>query len=513
MLVPVLSLVSVMAGGAGASSSLAANWFAYKPVADAYVLSSTPSTNYGASPQLLVDASPIARSYLRFNVSGVSGTVIKAMLRVYATNGSSTGYRVYAITNNNWVETTINYSNAPLFSSVLGSSGPVSANTWTSVDVTSFIKGNGTWSLALATTSTDAISLASRQATNRPLLLIQAGSVGAATSTPTSTATGTPTKTPTQTRTRTPTQTPTRTPTKTATPQSADPVIVAAGDIACDPADSSFNGGKGSSSECRQLYTSDLIENINPSAVLALVDNQYYCGGYDAFLQAYDLSWGRAKSITFPVVGNHEYLTHGSSSGYGTGCDSTNSGAAGHFKYFGAAAGDPKKGYYSFDVGAWHLVALNSNCSDAGGCSSSSPQGQWLKSDLAAHPTACTLAFWHIPLWSSGGRASSNTAALTQILYNNNADVVLTGHDHDYERFAPQDYNGNLDLARGIRAFVVGTGGNNHTSFVTTAPNSEVRNSTTFGVLRLTLHPTSYDWKFVPEAGKSFSDSGTQACH
>jgi len=289
---------------------------------------------------------------------------------------------------------------------------------------------------------------------------------------------------------------------------SSDPVIAVAGDIACDPTNSGFNGGNGSSNSCREMYTSNLLLNANLSAVLTLGDTQYYCGGYSAFLQSYDPSWGRVKSITHPAVGNHEYLTSG-----GTDCTAANAGAAGYFNYFGSAAGQPGQGYYSFNIGTWHIIALNSNCGDAGGCSASSPQGQWLANDLQTHTNFCTLAFWHIPLFSSGGRANNNSKAFWQLLYNNNADLILTAHDHIYERFAPQTHSGTLDTTRGIREFIVGTGGANHTSIVSVAPNSEVQNVNTFGVLELTLHPTSYDWNFVPEAGKTFTDSGSTACH
>ncbi len=516
------------------------------PAADAYVDSSSPTRNFGTSTQIRVDGSPIVRSFLRFNVQGLTGPVASATLRVYANSSQSTGYAVYQVANNTWGETTINYGNAPALGASIGSSGPVTSGAWTSVNVTSYITGNGTWSLALGTSSATALSLASRESgANAPQLVILFSSVAtptntstpvsatatntsAPTNTPISTLTSTPlptfTSTPvsaTATNTLAPTSIPTSTPLPTFTPtpvsvptptatafSGSDPVIVTAGDIACDPGSSKFNGGNGDSQNCRMLYTSNLILGINPAAVLALGDNQYYCGGYAAFQQSYDLSWGRAFAITHPAVGNHEYLTSG-----GTGCDSTNTGAAGYFKYFGAAAGSPGQGYYSFDIGAWHLIALNSNCSSAGGCGSTSPQGQWLKADLAAHPNTCTLAFWHIPVWSSGGRASSNMKILTQILYDNNADVVLTAHDHTYERFAPQNPLGQLDTARGIRAFVVGTGGANHTSFTTIFPNSQVRNSTTFGLLKLTLHASSYDWQFVPEPGATFTDSGSTACH
>ncbi len=589
-------LVSVSASKTSAATSTT-----FIPVADAYVNSSYPSTNYGTSTQLRVDGSPIVNSYLRFSVSNLSGNVTSAVLRIYATSSQTTGYTAYAVADNTWGETTIIYSNAPAFGSALGSSGAVSSNTWTAVDVTAYITGNGTFSFGLNTTNSTALALSSREAgANAPQLVITTDAGTTATNTPTATATAlaaptntptatatalaaptntptatattlaaptntptatatalaaptdtptatptqstaatdTPTATPTQSTvaTDTPTATPTQptaatdTPTATATPTAqpptptptntptatptntpssgADPVITAAGDIACDPSNSNFNGGKGVSNACRMLYTSNIVVNINPAGALALGDDQYYCGGYDAFVQSYALSWGRFNAIMHPAPGNHEYLTSG-----GTDCNSANAGAAGYFNYFGAAAGTAGQGWYSYDIGQWHLIALNSNCGNVGGCSSSSPQGQWLLSDLAAHPNACTLAYWHIPLWSSGGRAASNMQSVMNTLYNYNADVVLSGHDHDYERFAPQNPSGGLDTARGIREFVVGTGGANHTSFTTIAPNSEVRNDTTFGVLKLTLHATSYDWQFVPEAGYTFTDSGTTNCH
>jgi len=285
----------------------------------------------------------------------------------------------------------------------------------------------------------------------------------------------------------------------------SDPVVAAAGDIACDPTSSNFHGGNGTTNNCRQKYTSDLLVDPAIAGVLLLGDNQYYCGGYQAYLQSYDRSWGRVKSITRPAPGNHEYYTAS-----GTDCAPA---AAGYYRYFGAAAGDPSKGYYSYDIGSWHFIVLNSECTDVGGCSPTSPQGRWLRADLAAHTNLCTLAYWHIPLFSSGGRASSRYRTFWDALYAADADIVLNGHDHIYERFAPQRPDGTADPARGVREFVVGTGGSNHTSLSTVFANSEVRNSSTYGVLRLTLHPTGYDWRFVPEAGKTFSDSGTGQCH
>ncbi len=335
---------------------------------------------------------------------------------------------------------------------------------------------------------------------------------------PTTASTNTPnapTNTPRPVATNTltpPTATAAATPAPTMRATTIDPVIVAAGDIACDPASSAFKDLKGTASACHMMAVSDLVLRAKPDAVLTLGDYQYFCGGYAAATKSYDPSWGRFKSITFPVVGNHEYLTS-PENGVGTGCDDSNAAAAGYFKYYGERAGTPGKGYYSFDLGAWHLVALNTQCSSVGGCGAGSPQGKWLQADLEAHPTKCTLAFWHIPLWSSGGRANKNSAAFVKDLYDNDADLILTGHDHTYERFAPQDPASKLDLARGLREFVVGTGGADHTHFDEIFPNSEVRDDKTFGALKLTLHPTSYDWEFLPEPGGTFTDAGSQACH
>ena len=291
-------------------------------------------------------------------------------------------------------------------------------------------------------------------------------------------------------------------------PGSGDPKIAAAGDIACDPASGSFNGGAGTDSSCRQRAVSNLMLGQGYSAVLPLGDTQYYCGGLSDYQRSYDLSWGRLLSASHPVVGNHEYLPSG-----GTGCDSTGR-ASGYFSYFGSRAGSIGQGYYSYNVGSWHLIALNSNCGSAGGCKLSDPQGRWLAADLAANQNACILAYWHIPLFSSGGRAAGNSKPFWTALYNAGADVVLNGHDHIYERFAPQTPDAARDDARGMREFVVGTGGANHTPLDTLYANSEVRNTDTFGILKLTLHPTSYDWQFVPAPGTgTFADSGSQSCH
>jgi acid phosphatase type 7 len=287
------------------------------------------------------------------------------------------------------------------------------------------------------------------------------------------------------------------------------PVVAAAGDIACEPLNVHFNDGRGSVHRCHQGATSDLLVNAGLRAVLALGDLQYQCGAEAAFAVSYDPSWGRVKAITHPVPGNHEYQTRGL-----YGCTP---GAEGYFSYWGAAAGDPRRGYYSFDLGSWHLVSLNSNCDAVGGCGPGSPEERWLRADLAAHAGArCTLAYWHHPPFSSRViqvGAPARTSGLLQDLYDAGADVLLNGHEHNYERFAPQTPAGAADPARGIREFVVGTGGNDLRPFGLPTANSEVREDQSFGVLELTLRRTSYAWQFIPEAGGTFTDGGSTVCH
>jgi hypothetical protein len=260
--------------------------------------------------------------------------------------------------------------------------------------------------------------------------------------------------------------------------------------------------GAGDIADCKDLSgaeaTTKLLEKT-PGTVMAVGDLAYPDGSKENF-QCYDQTWGRVKSRTRPAPGNHEFHS---------------SGATPYFDYFGAAAGDPKTGYYSYELGAWHIIVLNSECKDVGGCEAGSPQEKWLRADLAAHPVACTLAYWHKPLFSSGGAHGNDLTVkpLWQALYEANADLIIGGHDHDYERFPPQTPDGAADSARGIREFVVGTGGKNHRPFGAAKPNSEVRDATAFGVLKLTLKPEGYDWQFIPEAGKSFTDSGSGTCH
>jgi hypothetical protein len=263
-----------------------------------------------------------------------------------------------------------------------------------------------------------------------------------------------------------------------------DRTMVGAGDIA-------FCNSSGDDA------TAALLDGIGGS-VFTLGDNSQDTGTLEQFRDCYGPSWGRHLARTRPAVGNHDRMTPG---------------ATGYFAYFGAAAGPAGRGYYSYELGAWHVVVLDSNCWDVGGCESGSPQERWLRADLATHPANCTLAVWHHPRFSSGFAGNhTEYRDLWTALAASHAELVLSGHDHDYERFAPQDADGRLDTAHGIREFVVGTGGANPLPFVKLAANSELRHTGTFGVMKLDLRADGYAWTFIAAAGDSFTDSGQEAC-
>ena len=263
----------------------------------------------------------------------------------------------------------------------------------------------------------------------------------------------------------------------------ADPVLVGAGDIA-------------SCAYATDSETAALVEAI-PGRVFTAGDLAYPRGTRAQFRDCYGPSWGRFRARTSPAVGNHEYGTPG---------------ARGYFRYFGARAGTRGKGWYAYDLGTWRVYVLNSNC-DIVRCGAGSKQRRWLKADLAAHPRRCVAAIWHHPLFSSGfHRANRMVRPLWRTLAKAGADVVVNGHDHDYERFAPQTTAGRPAPAK-IREFVVGTGGTSLRPFGATARNSVARNSEAHGVLKLTLHAGSYDWQFVPVPGETWTDEGSASCH
>jgi hypothetical protein len=276
--------------------------------------------------------------------------------------------------------------------------------------------------------------------------------------------------------TATTTSTPNVSLTPSSTPSSGSVVLVGAGDIS-------------SCSQNNDEATAKLLDGIS-GMVFTAGDDAYANGTYSEFVNCYDPTWGRHKARTQPVPGNHEYNT---------------AGAAGYFQYFNNIAP-----YYAYNLGTWRIYALNSEI-DA---SASSPQVAWLQADLAANPNLCVLAYWHKPRWSSGTTHGSTSSMQTmwQVLYGAGAELVLNGHEHNYERFTQMNGTG-VATSQGLREFVVGTGGAGLYSFGSILSTSQVHNSSTFGVLKLTLKAGSYDWQFVPVAGSTFTDSGSGTCH
>jgi hypothetical protein len=428
------------------------------PDADAQVAEGNPDFNYGTKTELLVNggADPQVASYLRFPVFGVTAPVQRATLRLWVRDKGSTrdGPAIHA-TNTDWTETDLTWTTRPApQGGVLDDSEKLASSTWVEYDVTPAVRGDGPVAFVLVAQSEDGVIFHSREGEHSPQLVVLIGN-----------------------EPLTPTPVPDLTPAA-----GADPTLLAVGDIAdCDS-----DGDEA---------TAALLDRL-PGIVATLGDTVYDSGTPEEFAQCYAPTWGRHKSRTRPAVGNHEYLT---------------AEAAGYFGYF-----DPvvQTSYYSYELGSWHIVVLNSNCSKVGGCHQDSPQEQWLREDLAANPTACTLAYWHHPRFSFGKYDDNEaTRRLWQALYEAGAEIVLAGHDHNYQRYAPQTWSGTRDEARGIREFVVGTGGRSHYALRSDARRLAGTDQA-FGVLRLTLHPTSFDFQFVPEAGSSYRDSGTGvACH
>jgi len=255
--------------------------------------------------------------------------------------------------------------------------------------------------------------------------------------------------------------------------------------------------GAGDIANCDQLggarATANLLDGI-PGTIFTLGDHAYPKGSAKDFADCYDQTWGRHKARTRPAIGNHDLLT-------GRGQP--------YFDYFGESAGPRFRGYYSYDLGAWHIISLNGTEA----VKSTSPQVTWLREDLTAHPSDCVLAYWHMPMFSSGPHGGGpEMKEVWKILYDAGADVVISSHDHVYERFKPMDADGKVDEKRGIREFLVGTGGASVYKFQKPAPNSEIRDNSTYGVLKFTLSKGHYAWQFVPMAGQKFTDSGQAAC-
>ncbi len=483
------------------------------PVADSFVKESKPENNYGLNNTLYVDNLPVTRSYLRFDVVGLDNQEEKTIkLLIYANSSNGTGFTVSTVLDNNWVEDRLTYNNAPEIGPEIGISSPIKRGRWLEVDVSNAIQTDGIYTLAITTSSSRNTNLSSRESGNKsPQLVISSvmtstnlGDTPPETSLldliseippiellPSDTAipeipipidnTPTPFVTTAELPTFTPSSTPAPLVSPTAVPTSSDdPVLVGAGDIS-----TCSNDG--------DEATAKLIDGI-AGTVFTAGDNAYESGSASEYTNCYNPTWGRFKARTNPSPGNHEYNT---------------SGAAGYYGYFGSAAGDPTKGYYSYNLGTWHIVVLNSEISTATG----SAQEKWLRQDLIANPTTCTLAYWHKPRFSSGSShgSTSGMQPLWQALFDYHADVIVNGHEHNYERFDPQSPTGAANVS-GIREFVAGMGGRSHYGFGTILPNSVARNSDTYGVLKFTLHSNSYTWQFVPEAGKTYADTGTANC-
>lgn len=585
--------------------------YTFKATADSYVRSDQPDANFGADYVIGTEAgsasTPTLVSYLKFNVTGVTGTITGATLQVYSFATSALGW-VVSTTSTTWTETGITYTNAPAIGAVVGNGPNIAVNTWASMTLSS-VTTTGTYAFALTTARTGNNKLASRESTATPPTLVITAVTGGTTTSPSpspSASSASPSPSPTLTVGPTLTPTPTPTPSTvgtTITPvggavQSAmvgtafaaplaatvigtngqpvagamvtftapgaeptgsfpggaatvtvtadaggvatsppfaagqqagsyavlasangaaqaasftltnrDPMIVAAGDITC-PA-----GKTPTSTSCQQMATSDLALSLHPDAVLPLGDDQYELGAQSDFQSQYDPSWGRLNAIAHPAPGNHEY-------GY-IGSDIQPTGGTGYFTYFGDLSHPLSPGcttlctsWYSWNIGSWHMISLDSQCGVVGGCNPGNPQYQWLLSDLNANAgTRCVLAYWHIPIYSSSQDHQPDMQSIYQLLYTKGADVILTGHAHFYERFNPQDGLGNAQ-ANGIPQFIVGTGGRSFFAVrPTPAANSATSIANTFGVLQMTLSANSYSWNFVPTNAGGLTDGGTGTCH
>jgi calcineurin-like phosphoesterase family protein len=421
--------------------------------ADARVKESSPTTNYGDDNTLQVDGAgdPGIESFIRFTVTGVSGPFQSARLRVYvADNGTQDGPAVYS-TSNSWTENEITWDNRPDHpSDPVDNKEHLGTNGWVEYDVTSLVTGNGTFSFVLVADSTDGVIFSSREGEQPPQLALTLQGSDVSTSTVV--------------------------PTVISTLPTDDVTLVGAGDISVCDNDS-------------DELTAQLLDGI-PGTVFTTGDNAYESGTIEEFNNCYGPTWGRHKDRTKPVPGNHEYLT---------------ADAEGYFQYFNNIPS-----YYVYTLGSWRIYALNSEID----VSETSPQITWLKADLASNPAQCVLAYWHQPRWSSGTHHGSDKdyQTLWQILYEAGADLVLNGHEHNYERFAEMNAEGAA-VSPGLREIVVGTGGRDLYELGSPLPASEVRESSTFGVLKLTLRPDGYDWEFIPAAGSTFTDSGSTSCH
>jgi acid phosphatase type 7 len=490
----VMLVVAVAPVGAAlppAPRAVAQTILTFPPIDDATIKKDQPTTNFGAASSLEVDNTPVMHFVLKFRVTGSGNAIQSAILRLRSVDPSGRGGDFFPATNG-WEEETVTWQTAPGIQEATwpnASLGAVSVGNTYSADVTSYVLGDGTYSLRVSSPSSDGADYSSKEGSIRPVLVV------------------------------------------TTAP---DQIVMAAGDIACDPTNLAFNNGNGTASACAQNRTGALLSGRG--RVLALGDTQYDDGDvngttndepdYPKYLSSYHPSWGRHKTKTHPAWGNHEYTENG-----------INTSLVGYRRYFrwvlnfiGAAAGDPARGYYRVNLGAgWVGFALNTNCDDGVGfrhhdervgCGVGSAQYVWLRDQLRALPAGtCELTWGHHPLWTSTMNSKDKSVLLRplyRLMYDEGVELALVGHAHNYELFYPQNpYDDSRNDARGVRQVVVGTGGVNFFAFdASLLPNVVVRQNHTFGVARLTLRPGSYEGDFVPEASKTWDDPAwTGTCH
>ena len=467
--------LAVAVGLLGAPGAAQAASATITPTEDTYTSQGNAGTTHGSSGSLTVNGAPgERRGYVKFTVTSIpdGSTEVSAVLRLWVTRSSPATFTARAVPTT-WSESTLTWNNQPPLGTALASVTGVTAGQYREFDVSAHVTGNGTFALAVTGSGTQAKFISTESSARTP---------------PELGLTWTPPTTP---------------------PPAGvdDPVVAAAGDIACQPP------ATRTATVCHHQDTANLLAAGDYDAVLPLGDLQYECGEPSAYASVYDPSWGQFRSTSHPAAGDNEY----------TSATCSTPGASGYFTYFEGAASPNQPdcvsacpGYYSYELGTWHVVVLNTNCSQpgVGGCGSASPQGRWLAADLAAHPNQCILAYWHAPRWKPDGTVSSSSSYFTTALYNAGAEVILSGNSHLFARFAPQNPAGAADPVNGIRQFIVGTGGKSlHGLSGSPDPEIEASQSSTFGILELTLHPEGYSWRFVPESGRTFTDSGSKSCH
>jgi acid phosphatase type 7 len=487
----------------------------FNPVADAYVSQSAPTSNYGITTTLRVDNSPVVRSYLRFTVSGFSGAVTSAVLKIYANSSQSVGFNVDKLSNNTWTESGINFSNAPAAGAAINKPAAVTSGTWVSVDVSPYITGNGTYNLVLATTSSTALSLASREdKTHAPQLVVSSTAGGAL---PTNTPPGpTPTFIPIR---PTPSLTPGTSPTPVVGSGGKDPIIFFNGDIVSS---TSLARGQLSAALIQHLMslhpgvqmlvgsTGDNEQENNPTLANYVAN---FGSTYGIFVK---------QGIFRQVRGNHDIQSAGSYTDY----DGTSHASGGaYWQYFGTNAyaeniNGKKLTDYSYNLGSWHIVAL-----DELNGSVNPATLAFLKQDLAANSAyKCQLVYWHVPTYSSGVAHGDSLGLkpLNQAEYDAGVDIQLNGHDHDYQRFNPINPSGQLDPAKGITTFIDGIGGQDGRSGTGKTSVAQAASAIYLGLfpggqavgaIQFTLHASSADYALYDANNNQVLDSGTVNCH